>query len=250
MYARSCSACIWCTRTPSRRSLHRSSTSSSPTGSPFASGRITSVPGATCARRSSGDRGRTVCAIGASMAHRAAVCVREYRSRPEAGAAHPLGRRRGSARRARARRGVARRDLARRVSGEPSVLTVNAGSSSLKLRLLGPGDELRDERELAARGGHADAAELAAALDAMGTPDAVGHRIVHGGARLPAPARMEDDVGEPIRALPPPAPLHQPAALAAYAAVTADLPGVPAVACVDTAFHAGMPPAAAVYALP
>src|SRR5215207_128065 len=54
MYGRSCSACIWCTRTPSSRSFSRSSTSSSATGSPLASGRMTSVPGPTCASTSSG----------------------------------------------------------------------------------------------------------------------------------------------------------------------------------------------------
>ena len=46
------------------------------------------------------------------------------------------------------------------------------------------------------------------------------------------------------------APLHQPKSLAALSAVSAALPGVPAVACFDTAFHAGIPPAAATYALP
>src|SRR5205823_2559714 len=46
------------------------------------------------------------------------------------------------------------------------------------------------------------------------------------------------------------APLHQPRALAGIRAVCAALPGVPAVACFDTAFHATLPPAAARYALP
>ena len=46
------------------------------------------------------------------------------------------------------------------------------------------------------------------------------------------------------------APLHQPASLAGMDAVRAALPGVPAVACFDTAFHATMPAAATTYAVP
>ena len=46
------------------------------------------------------------------------------------------------------------------------------------------------------------------------------------------------------------APLHQLKSLAAYDAITAALPGPPAIACFDTAFHATLPPAAATYALP
>src|SRR4051794_39184516 len=58
MYGRSVSACIWCTRTSSRRSLCSSRASTSPTGSPLAIGRITSAPGLRCSRtRSGGDGG-------------------------------------------------------------------------------------------------------------------------------------------------------------------------------------------------
>ena len=46
------------------------------------------------------------------------------------------------------------------------------------------------------------------------------------------------------------APLHQPKSLAALDAVSAALPGLPAVACFDTAFHASLPPSASTYALP
>ncbi|WP_407655901.1 acetate/propionate family kinase [Capillimicrobium parvum] len=131
-----------------------------------------------------------------------------------------------------------------------SVLTVNAGSSSLKLRLLDGDDRLAGEEELDATRGHADAGELAAALGRLGGADAVGHRIVHGGMRFTRAVRLDGGVVEELRALTPLAPLHQPAALDALAAVTAALPHLPAVACPDTAFHAGLPPAAATYALP
>jgi acetate kinase len=130
------------------------------------------------------------------------------------------------------------------------VLTVNAGSSSLKLRLLGPDDGVLASFELAAVGGRADAGELQEALAGVPGADAVGHRIVHGGTRFTGPARLDDDAAEALRALTPLAPLHQPAALDAFAAVSAAMPDVPAVACIDTAFHARIPPAAATYALP
>jgi acetate kinase len=126
------------------------------------------------------------------------------------------------------------------------VLVVNAGSSSLKLRLLGPGDELEAERDLAPD----DHDALAAAAAELPRPDAVGHRVVHGGQRFRASVRIDDDVVAALRELVDLAPLHQPAALAGIEALGRVLPGVPAVACFDTAFHATLPPAAATYALP
>ena len=131
-----------------------------------------------------------------------------------------------------------------------TVLTVNAGSSSLKLRTVGADDALVAEEELPAAHGHVDAGALAAALGRLGAPDAVGHRIVHGGSRFRGPVRLDREVVSALRDLTPLAPLHQPAALDALDAVSAALPDVPAVACLDTAFHAGLPAAAATYALP
>jgi acetate kinase len=84
---------------------------------------------------------------------------------------------------------------------------VNAGSSSLKLRVL-------------------DAADMVSASANLspwdGSPDDPGLRDFLGGLT---------DL----------APLHQPRALAGIEAVRSALPGVPAVACFDTAFHAGLP---------
>jgi acetate kinase len=130
------------------------------------------------------------------------------------------------------------------------VLTVNAGSSSLKLSLIGPGDELAGTEELPAERGHAAREELEAALARLGSADAVGHRIVHGGTRFGGPVRVDRDVIGELRSLTPLAPLHQPAALAALEVVREVLPAVPAVACFDTAFHASLPAAASTYALP
>jgi acetate kinase len=129
------------------------------------------------------------------------------------------------------------------------VLTVNTGSSSVKLRLLGPRDEVLGEHEAEAPGTDVDAGALRAALEPLGEADAVAHRIVHGGRR-DAAARIDDALVEELRGLAPLAPLHQPKALAAIAATTAALPELPAVACFDTAFHAHLPDAAATYAVP
>ncbi|HET6506078.1 MAG TPA: acetate/propionate family kinase [Baekduia sp.] len=129
------------------------------------------------------------------------------------------------------------------------VLVVNAGSSSLKLSLLDGDDE---DAVLASASIDPDD-DVAAALDAHGLcrdAEAVGHRIVHGGTRFTAAARIDADVEAGLRALTDLAPLHQPKSLAALDAVSAALPALPAVACFDTAFHATLPPAAATYALP
>ncbi|MEO8092406.1 MAG: acetate/propionate family kinase [bacterium] len=130
------------------------------------------------------------------------------------------------------------------------VLVVNAGSSSLKLRLLDGGDAVLASRDLAARHGAVDEAELGEALAALAAADAVGHRIVHGGTRFRAPVRLDAAVAAELAELGDLAPLHQAASLAVVASVGRTLPGVPAVACFDTAFHATLPPAAATYALP
>jgi acetate kinase len=131
------------------------------------------------------------------------------------------------------------------------ILTVNAGSSSLKLSLIGEQEQTLAERELPAPGARVDREELAAALrDGPADADAVAHRIVHGGTTYRDALMIDPQVRERLRELTDLAPLHQPKSLAALDAVTRQLPDVPAVACFDTAFHATLPEAAATYALP
>jgi acetate kinase len=131
------------------------------------------------------------------------------------------------------------------------VLVVNAGSSSLKLTLLDDRDTTIEARELAAPRAEVDADELRAALRSpLGEADAIGHRIVHGGQRFREAVRIDARVEADLRGLVDLAPLHQPKSLAALDSVTEALPGLPAVACFDTAFHATLPSAAATYALP
>jgi acetate kinase len=129
------------------------------------------------------------------------------------------------------------------------ILVVNAGSSSLKLRLVGDGDDVLGTDDLAPVDRLGDG-ELGRSLDELGHFDAVGHRIVHGGERYRESVVVDDNVRTQLEALTALAPLHQPKSLAALDAVTALAPGVPAVACFDTAFHATLPPAAATYAVP
>lgn len=130
------------------------------------------------------------------------------------------------------------------------ILVVNAGSSSLKLRVLDPEDRLVASRDLPAPRGAIDAPLVAGAIGEFGGIDAVGHRIVHGGTRFAGPVRIDARVEEALRALTDLAPLHQPKSLAALAAVSTVLTDTPAVACFDTAFHATLPAAAATYGLP
>jgi acetate kinase len=87
-------------------------------------------------------------------------------------------------------------------------------------------------------------------LPAGATVHAVGHRVVHGGSKFTTAVPIDTAVRDRLEALTDLAPLHQPRALAGIDAVAAALPGVPAVACFDTAFHAGLPDAAATYPLP
>jgi acetate kinase len=130
------------------------------------------------------------------------------------------------------------------------VLVVNAGSSSLKLSVLGVAHQILANLDIDpwhGAGPTADMAAFVAGIDGIG---AVGHRVVHGGSRFRDAVLIDDDVLAAIAGLTDLAPLHQPRALAGIRATAALLPGVPAVACFDTAFHAGMPETAATYALP
>ena len=130
------------------------------------------------------------------------------------------------------------------------ILVVNAGSSSLKLRLL-------DERDQAV----ASVTFPPPTASPMPPPptkpwrslprcEAIGHRIVHGGGEFTGPVVVDEDVVSRLKALSDLAPLHQPKSLAALDAVSALFPAAPAVACFDTAFHARIGEAAATYALP
>jgi acetate kinase len=110
------------------------------------------------------------------------------------------------------------------------VLTVNAGSTSLKLLLVCDG--------------------VAEPVDDFVAADAVGHRVVHGGATLVEPCVITDAVERELDRLTPLAPLQSARTLDGIRRAREALPGVPQVAVFDTGFHATLPAAAATYALP
>lgn len=105
------------------------------------------------------------------------------------------------------------------------------------------------------RAGDHDAA-LAAILawlaqhPSQGQPLAVAHRVVHGGEQFTAPILVTPEVLTELARLEPLAPLHQPHNLAAIRAIATLQPGLPQIACFDTAFHAGQDWVMQAFALP
>jgi acetate kinase len=155
------------------------------------------------------------------------------------------------------------------------VLVVNAGSSSLRYRLLdvaggqtvesGVVSEIGGDAHWSHRGAtgrdedvhcpdHGAAFALAReALDAAGVLEGlvgVGHRVVHGGPEFTEPVVVDDEVVDAIHALDALAPLHNPANAEGMARAAEAFPGVPNVAVFDTAFHRTIPEAAHTYAVP
>jgi len=130
------------------------------------------------------------------------------------------------------------------------VLVLNAGSSSLKLSLVDADDRVLADDEFEVTEGRLDRAQLATAIHGMEGPEAVGHRVVHGGPRYRQSVRLDGEVERYLASITDLAPLHLPAALAGIDAAQEVLPRVPGFACLDTAFHAGMPAATSTYAIP
>lgn len=140
------------------------------------------------------------------------------------------------------------------------VLSINCGSSSLKYALfdIEPGGEREAARGSIDRIGSAvpdHAAAVRSVLDETERrsdpkPEAIGHRLVHGGAHHSAPARVDVPLLDTLRQLVPFAPLHLPPEIGAMEAVARHWPDRPQVACFDTAFHRTLSPVAQRYALP
>ena len=180
---------------------------------------------------------------------------------------------------------VARRNFSSSTSARALVL--NAGSSSVKYGLYDVNKVTREATELcaglterigepaeatirhrAADGtsvkAQVDMADHAAALrvivdqlTAEGGPiakasdiEVVGHRVVHGGTSMTAPAIIDSTVEAVIEKVIPMAPLHNPAHLQGIRVAREVFSAAPHVAVFDTAFHATMPASAHTYALP
>lgn len=133
-----------------------------------------------------------------------------------------------------------------------NVLTVNVGSSSVKLRLL------RDERVTRSADlqvSHEDelsetATHVIATTAQWPEPDVAVHRIVHGGARFHHATVVDGDTEQALRELRSLAPAHQERALAVLTGLRARHPGTVHVAAFDTAFHRTIPAAATTMAVP
>ncbi len=130
------------------------------------------------------------------------------------------------------------------------VLVVNAGSSSLKLRILDGAEHAVATRDIPSVAPDTMGGELGAFLEASPEVDAAGHRVVHGGAMFRQPVVLDDSVDQSLGMLADLAPLHNPRSLAAIAALRELRPALPQVACFDTSFHATIPAKAATYAVP
>ena len=138
-----------------------------------------------------------------------------------------------------------------------NLLTLNAGSSSIKFALFARDGDLATPllagqiEGLGAAGlTHAQALQQVLARVGSAPVAAVGHRIVHGGSGFAGPVLIDDAAFAAMAALQALAPLHQPHNLAGVQAARAAFQGVPQVACFDTAFHRAQPELNQRFALP
>ena len=128
------------------------------------------------------------------------------------------------------------------------ILVLNAGSSSIKLRLLEANDSVLLSQDLDTEGLRGETTLEQVLGDSEF--EAVGHRVVHGGSLFSSAVVVTDEIREQIASLAELAPLHQAAALDGIDRARRAFPNLPHVACFDTAFHSDMPAAASTYALP
>jgi acetate kinase len=148
------------------------------------------------------------------------------------------------------------------MSREERVLCLNAGSSSLKYALFSV-SERREERlgagnveDIGSKDGpESHERAFAVALERLSReaspePTVAAHRVVHGGTEFSEPTLIDRAATSRLRTLVKLAPLHLPASLSGIEAVTGRYPGLPQVACFDTAFHAGLPERARRFPLP
>ena len=119
-----------------------------------------------------------------------------------------------------------------------NVLCVNAGSSTLKLALF---DGERRVASTQVRGNGRQELESAIAQLVAAPPEAIGHRLVHGGPERHLPSRIDAALLGSLRKIVAFAPLHLPPALEAIEAMASRYPGVPQAACFDTHFHWNLP---------
>lgn len=141
---------------------------------------------------------------------------------------------------------------------QKAILVINAGSSSLKFELFeakslrsiyeGKFEEIGSSKkahEKALKKAMADGRQIG-----QNSIIAIGHRVVHGGGKYAKPVFITKKIITDIKRFALLAPLHNPANLACILACGKLFPGVPQVACFDTAFYSTLPKKAFLYALP
>ncbi len=164
-------------------------------------------------------------------------------------------------------------------AAEPMIGVINAGSSSLKFSFY-EGERRLLSGQVEGIGVHPAAQAVGPDGKAIAPPDfpgqppsspsevlpailpwareqlgdrplaALGHRVVHGGARHSKPARVTPELLAELEALVPLAPLHEPHNLAPIRTALTMNPELPQVACFDTAFHRTAPELEQAFALP
>ncbi len=138
------------------------------------------------------------------------------------------------------------------------VLALNSGSSSLKYGLY----RVKSEAVDTLLSGEVETRSTSIALETlvriktilgesgMPQPDAIGHRIVHGGPALRQHCIIDPPVLAKLELAIPFAPLHTPSTLSVIRFAQEHFPGIPQAACFDTTFHAGLPDVARVLPIP
>jgi acetate kinase len=121
-----------------------------------------------------------------------------------------------------------------------------------RLKITGADGKPTHDTKLEAADPHAAMTALSALPDGplSGEIAAFGHRIVHGGPDLTRSVLVDEAMLAKIEAVSPLAPLHNPPALDVLKGLRQRFPGVPHVACFDTAFHRGHPAVADRFAIP
>jgi acetate kinase len=134
------------------------------------------------------------------------------------------------------------------------LLVLNAGSSSIKYAVYDAASLEELERrviDVPTKDEYDDRfGEILTAVPAHGAVVGVGHRVVHGGRHFAGPALLDDGALDAVRGFAPLAPLHQPFNLKGIDLARAALPGIPQVACFDTAFHRTAPERNQLFAIP
>jgi acetate kinase len=130
------------------------------------------------------------------------------------------------------------------------VLTLNIGSSSLRIDVVADDDAVLHSEHLEHRGDAAATLADLAPIVEDARPGAMAHRIVHGGEAFGRPVVVDDVAMQRLRKLSDLDPLHMPPAIELLEAARRRFDGIPQVACFDTVFHRTMPATAREYAIP